>query len=239
MSSPASTHTPPPLHPPPPAHRAQEDSNWPLTEGSALKKRFDDIFDSARYTRALASIKEVRKRKADDLKEAKAAAEAVGTAVRVVESTRAQIEGKSRKITELTAGRAALEGKMEVARGVIADLEAQEEGNREDLRKVERLRADRDAARKAQADAEAELAGLRGVDRDQADRLRSLAPSEVALEEGEAVSAVHRMAEEAGARADRLRIVRARLATVEGDLASAAKSSVAVAAARQQVEVRA
>ena len=30
----------------------QEDSSWPLQEGAVLKKRFDDIFDSARYTKA-------------------------------------------------------------------------------------------------------------------------------------------------------------------------------------------
>lgn len=29
----------------------QEDSNWPLREGSELKKRFDDIFDSTRYAK--------------------------------------------------------------------------------------------------------------------------------------------------------------------------------------------
>lgn len=31
----------------------QEDSSWPLMEGSVLKKRFDDIFDSTRYTKAV------------------------------------------------------------------------------------------------------------------------------------------------------------------------------------------
>ena len=29
----------------------QEESSWPLQEGSVLKKKFDDIFDSARYTK--------------------------------------------------------------------------------------------------------------------------------------------------------------------------------------------
>lgn len=31
----------------------QEDSSWPLQEASFLKKRFDDIFDSTRYAKAL------------------------------------------------------------------------------------------------------------------------------------------------------------------------------------------
>ena len=34
----------------------QEDSSWPLQEGAVLKKRFDDIFDSARYTKAWLSV---------------------------------------------------------------------------------------------------------------------------------------------------------------------------------------
>ena len=34
----------------------QEDSCWPLKEGSELKKRFDDIFESTRYTKALEEI---------------------------------------------------------------------------------------------------------------------------------------------------------------------------------------
>lgn len=37
----------------------QEDSSWPLMDSASLKKRFDEIFDSARYTKAI----EVFKRK--------------------------------------------------------------------------------------------------------------------------------------------------------------------------------
>ena len=39
----------------------QEDSFWPLSEPGVLKKKFDDIFAATRYTRALESIKNVRK----------------------------------------------------------------------------------------------------------------------------------------------------------------------------------
>jgi hypothetical protein len=30
----------------------QEDSNWPLSEGQVLKKKFDDIFAATKYTKA-------------------------------------------------------------------------------------------------------------------------------------------------------------------------------------------
>ncbi|KAJ2709746.1 DNA repair protein rad50, partial [Coemansia spiralis] len=39
----------------------QEESNWPLSEPSILKKRFDEIFAATRYTKALEAIKTIRK----------------------------------------------------------------------------------------------------------------------------------------------------------------------------------
>lgn len=39
----------------------QEDSSWPLQEGAVLKKKFDDIFDSTRYTKALESVRKTEK----------------------------------------------------------------------------------------------------------------------------------------------------------------------------------
>ena len=39
----------------------QEEANWPLQEGAKLKERFDQIFDSTRYTKALDDIKKQKK----------------------------------------------------------------------------------------------------------------------------------------------------------------------------------
>ncbi|KAI0050377.1 hypothetical protein FA95DRAFT_1555700 [Auriscalpium vulgare] len=46
----------------------QEDSYWPLAEPGALKKKFDDIFEATRYTKALDSIKALRKDRVAELK---------------------------------------------------------------------------------------------------------------------------------------------------------------------------
>lgn len=46
----------------------QEDSYWPLSEPAALKKKFDDIFEATKYTKALDSIKALRKDRMADLK---------------------------------------------------------------------------------------------------------------------------------------------------------------------------
>lgn len=44
----------------------QEESNWPLSEPAILKKRFDEIFEVSRYTKALDSIRALRKQRAQD-----------------------------------------------------------------------------------------------------------------------------------------------------------------------------
>ncbi|XP_074657716.1 DNA repair protein RAD50.L-like [Tubulanus polymorphus] len=47
----------------------QEDSTWPLGEGKMVKQKFDDIFASTRYTKALDSIKDSKKKQDQILKE--------------------------------------------------------------------------------------------------------------------------------------------------------------------------
>ncbi|KAH9080471.1 hypothetical protein EDB83DRAFT_2339604 [Lactarius deliciosus] len=49
----------------------QEDSYWPLSEASVLKKKFDDIFEATRYTKALDSIKALRKERVAEQKSEK------------------------------------------------------------------------------------------------------------------------------------------------------------------------
>jgi DNA repair protein RAD50 len=46
----------------------QEDSFWPLSEPGPLKKKFDDIFENARYTRALTELKDLKKNQERDVK---------------------------------------------------------------------------------------------------------------------------------------------------------------------------
>jgi DNA repair protein RAD50 len=57
----------------------QEDSSWPLKEGAELKKRFDDIFDSTRYAKALDAIKAEKKTYAALAKDLKAELEGLNS----------------------------------------------------------------------------------------------------------------------------------------------------------------
>lgn len=45
----------------------QDESLWPMSEPSALKKRFDEIFEAQRYTKAIDNLKQIRKRQGETL----------------------------------------------------------------------------------------------------------------------------------------------------------------------------
>ncbi|KAL9031982.1 MAG: hypothetical protein Q9196_000055 [Gyalolechia fulgens] len=47
----------------------QDESLWPMSEPSALKKKFDEIFEAQKYTKAIENIKNVRKHYLDELKQ--------------------------------------------------------------------------------------------------------------------------------------------------------------------------
>lgn len=49
----------------------QDESLWPMSEPSALKKRFDEIFDAQKYTKAIDNLKMVRKKQGEDLQKYK------------------------------------------------------------------------------------------------------------------------------------------------------------------------
>jgi len=45
----------------------QDESLWPMSEPSALKKKFDEIFEALKYTKAIDNIKLLRKKQNEDL----------------------------------------------------------------------------------------------------------------------------------------------------------------------------
>ncbi|KAJ9150298.1 DNA repair protein RAD50 [Pleurostoma richardsiae] len=45
----------------------QDESLWPMSEPAALKKKFDEIFEALRYTKAIDNLKVVRKKKGEEL----------------------------------------------------------------------------------------------------------------------------------------------------------------------------
>ncbi|KAK5100398.1 DNA repair protein rad50 [Lithohypha guttulata] len=53
----------------------QEDSQWPLAESGTLKKKFDEIFEAGKYTKAVKELVDIRKKHKNDLGRQEALAE--------------------------------------------------------------------------------------------------------------------------------------------------------------------
>ncbi|KIJ61131.1 hypothetical protein HYDPIDRAFT_57502, partial [Hydnomerulius pinastri MD-312] len=77
----------------------QEDSYWPLAEPAALKKKFDDIFEATRYTKALDSIKSLRKDRVADLKADKERLESLSKEKAHADKLRARVVELNSSIT--------------------------------------------------------------------------------------------------------------------------------------------
>jgi len=79
----------------------QEDASWPLQEGAVLKKRFDDIFDSTRYAKALEAIKAERKSYASLAKDLKADLEGLSSHKHAATGFKEEMEECKDKISGL------------------------------------------------------------------------------------------------------------------------------------------
>lgn len=79
----------------------QEDSSWPLQEAAVLKKRFDDIFDSTRYTKALDSFRKTKKELASRVKDIKADVQEFSAHKHAAKGFRKEKEKQNRVLEEL------------------------------------------------------------------------------------------------------------------------------------------
>lgn len=70
----------------------QEESNWPLQEGAVLKKKFDDVFESTRYTKALEALAKTKKDIQVKAKELKAELGELGAHLAAATMSRKELE---------------------------------------------------------------------------------------------------------------------------------------------------
>ncbi|KAH7340554.1 hypothetical protein B0J17DRAFT_704970 [Rhizoctonia solani] len=80
----------------------QEDSYWPLAEASVLKKKFDDIFEATRYTKALDNIKALRKERVADLKADKERLQSLGLEKAHADRLKSKIDELTSQVTDKT-----------------------------------------------------------------------------------------------------------------------------------------
>lgn len=79
----------------------QEDASWPLQEGAVLKKRFDDIFDSTKYSKALQVFRQTEKDFLSKVKDLKAEVAAYGAHKQAAEGFRKELSEQNEQIESM------------------------------------------------------------------------------------------------------------------------------------------
>mmetsp|Transcript_16487 Transcript_16487/g.39219 ORF Transcript_16487/g.39219 Transcript_16487/m.39219 type:complete len:1428 (+) Transcript_16487:133-4416(+) len=79
----------------------QEDSSWPLMEGAVLKKRFDDIFDSTRYAKALEAIRKLKNEYTGVVKDLKADQAGLAAHKKAAEGFREELDAAKSQLEDI------------------------------------------------------------------------------------------------------------------------------------------
>ena len=79
----------------------QEESSWPLMDSALLKKRFDDIFDSTRYTKALKNLQDIKKEYQSKVKDLKADLSGLASHKHAAKGFRQELEQQQTQLEEL------------------------------------------------------------------------------------------------------------------------------------------
>ncbi|EFJ05785.1 ATP-binding cassette transporter, subfamily I, member 3, SmABCI3, partial [Selaginella moellendorffii] len=112
----------------------QDEANWPLSEASVLKKKFDDIFSATRYTKALDVIKKLHKDQTQEIKMQKLKLENVQTLKDAAYKLQETIDGDQQKTKQLQDLIAILTPKIQAAQAKINSLE----GVLEEIRQLQK-----------------------------------------------------------------------------------------------------
>ncbi|ETV72541.1 hypothetical protein H257_12631 [Aphanomyces astaci] len=99
----------------------QEDSNWPLQEGKVLKSRFDDIFESARYTKALEAIRKLKLDRTSQGKDLKRDLDVINEQVKRARELEEQLEVRQTKLEALKLDQNAMSDNIDALERNAAD----------------------------------------------------------------------------------------------------------------------
>jgi DNA repair protein RAD50 len=108
----------------------QEDSSWPLMEGAVLKKRFDDIFDSTKYSKALHIFRQTEKDFLSKVKDLKievasfsAHKQAADAFMKELQEQNEQVESLDDMKKELSQEISALDARMKSLQDIVSAVE--------------------------------------------------------------------------------------------------------------------
>ncbi|XP_069754223.1 DNA repair protein RAD50 [Narcine bancroftii] len=94
----------------------QEDSNWPLSEGKALKQKFDEIFSATRYIKALETLRQVRLNQSQSVREYK-------TELKYLKQNKLKAQEIQQELTDKETQLAASKENVQLIENQIAPLE--------------------------------------------------------------------------------------------------------------------
>lgn len=102
----------------------QEDASWPLMEGAVLKKRFDDIFDSTKYSKALKVLRDQEKELNLRAKDLKAEVAGLSSHLHAAKGFRKELEEQTDSLDAVKEKKMEIETKLEKAESKKAELQA-------------------------------------------------------------------------------------------------------------------
>eukprot|EP00605_Chrysophyceae_sp_TOSAG23-4_P001898 GSChrysophyteH1.ASY1.ANO1.2096.1 assembled CDS len=117
----------------------QEDSSWPMADGATLKKKFDDIFESTRYTRALEAFQKSKKEFAAKAKDLKAEMMELGAHLQSVKTDKHSLSECEERQEECSLQVSELSDKIENVQSRVDTYKAEKEQLEQRYREVDQL----------------------------------------------------------------------------------------------------
>ncbi|CAB1120817.1 unnamed protein product [Ectocarpus sp. CCAP 1310/34] len=146
----------------------QEDASWPLQEGAVVKKKFDDIFESARYTKALENIKKTKQEYASAVKELKVDLAALQERLRAANDLKEEMDASTETYSNLRK-----------------EIEAIDERTAELSESLEKLRAVADEVRMLEERKQSLLLACRDLDVRMTEKRDNIGDGEMSSESDE------------------------------------------------------
>ena len=123
----------------------QEESEWPLSEGAKLKAKFDEIFAATKYTKALESVKKLKKDQLGAIKEMKLRLETLKAHKtrseqlwETLDTLQHRLSSQKELLSQVESGIKTLEGQAAERRNILSQKSKEAE---ERVRAKERLDA--------------------------------------------------------------------------------------------------
>ncbi|XP_034961294.2 DNA repair protein RAD50 [Zootoca vivipara] len=101
----------------------QEESNWPLSEGRALKQKFDEIFSATRYIKALETLRQVRLKQSQRVKECQVELKYLKQNKEKAHEIQNQLSDRETQLAASKENVKSIENQLEPLKNRLADIE--------------------------------------------------------------------------------------------------------------------